>query len=448
MTAPRLHGLLACAALALLAAAGCGPQRADWGLEAIRTMKTPADAPLRCGATIPADSTAAERSACAFTAGARAADTLGIDRATLDSLPIRHVIVVMKENRSFDHLLGRLHDEGQPGVEAIPATWSNPDAHGVPVFPSPATTTCVGHDPGHQSAAILACIDHGKMDGFVRSAAASTSTDGRFVMEVHGAADLPFYTWLATTFALQDRHFSAIASGTYANRDFLLFGSNAGVVDTGIAYPPPTTASILQLLMSAGFTWGVYGDGKPLSGALGWRHGDPGVHHLQDFYDALDAGTLPNVAFVDGRDGVEDDHPPADLQRGEAWLRSIYDHALASPQWSRLAIVWTYDEDGGFADHVPPEPEACAAGVDSSSTQRGPRVPLMMISPWARRGFVSHVVQDHTAITRLIEALFDLPALTARDANSDALLDLFDFSCDRDLSVPPAPAPGTGGCVR
>jgi phospholipase C len=78
----------------------------------------------------------------------------------------------------------------------------------------------------------------------------------------------------------------------------------------------------------------------------------------------------------------------------------------------------------------------------------GPRIPLVTISPWSKRGYVSHVVHDHTAITRFVEAIFDLPALTARDANSDALLDMFDFGCGRDRAVAAAPSPGTGGCKK
>jgi phospholipase C len=167
---------------------------------------------------------------------------------------------------------------------------------------------------------------------------------------------------------------------------------------------------------------------------------------MQEFLDALDSGTLPSVAFVDGGYG-EDDHPASDLQVGEAWVRNVYQHAVASPQWLRLAIIWTYDEGGGFADHVPPVPAPCPlAGSESSSLPMGPRVPLVAISPWARRNFASHVVHDHTAIARLVEVLFDLPALTARDANSDALLDLFDFSCGRDLTVLAAPPAGAAGC--
>ena len=429
---------------AAIVAAACARARASWGLDAIDRMATPPDPPLACGVELGADPAAAMRAACAYGPGAPASETLGLDPSALATVPVRHVIVLMKENRSFDHLLGWLHDRGQPGVEQVPATWANPDGTGAAVAPFHETSTCVPWDPGHQSADLAAGIDGGRMDGFVLRAAFTTGTDGHMAMAAHDAPDLPFYYWLAATFAVSDRHFAPMASGTFPNRNFLLFGSNAGVVDTGNVYPPPNTPSLLQLLMNAGYTWGVYTDGTPLSGALGWRQGDPGVHPMQAFLDALDHGTLPNVAFVDGIDNVEDDHPPADLQRGETWVRTVYEHAHASPQWLRLAIIWTYDEAGGFADHVPPPP-GCPAGA-SEFTDRGPRVPLVVVSPWARRGYASHVEHDHTAITRLAEALFGLPALTGRDANSDALLDLFDFSCSRDLTVPPAPAAGTGAC--
>jgi phospholipase C len=437
--------VLVCAAL--IAVAACDPQKSNWGLDAIRTMTTPPDDPtLDCGVTIPADSSADVRAACEFEAGASVLATLGIDAATSAQIPIRHVVIVMKENRSFDHLLGPLHDHGRADVEGVPPTYSNPDAQGNPVFPSHATTTCIPHDPGHQSASVLASINNGTMDGFVLNAAQTSGTDGHFVMWEYDDSDFPFYYWLASTFAIADRHFAPMASGTFGNRNFLMFGTNAGVVDTGISFPPPNTPSIMQLMMNRGFTWGAYSDGEPASGALDWGPSDPGVHSLRDLYNALAAGTLPNLAFVDGRDYIDDDHPFADIQTGEAWTKAIYDRAVVSPQWPRMAIIWTYDEAGGFADHVPP-PRGCqAAPSNAPFTQLGPRVPLVAISPWAKRGFASHVAHDHTAILRFIETVFDLGALTGRDANSDALLDLFDFSCGRDLSVPDAPAAGTGGC--
>jgi phospholipase C len=434
------------AALSLVAAA-CDPQKSDWGLDAIRTMVTPPDDPtLECGAQIPADPAAAARAACQFTAGARAPASLGIDESVRAQIPIRHVVIVMKENRSFDHLLGHLHDLGRPDVEAVPPTYANPDLQGNAVFPSHATTTCIVHDPGHQAASVLNSINDGTMDGFVINAAETTGTDGHFAMWEYDQTDFPFYYWLASEFALADHHFAPMASGTFGNRNFLLFGTNAGVVDTGIAFPPPNTPSIMQLLMNQGFTWGAYSDGDPASGALDWGPSDPGVHSLQDFYDALDAGTLPNLSMVDGRDYIDDEHPFADIQTGEAWTKAIYDHVIASPQWPLMAVIWTYDEAGGFADHVPP-PRGCQALPSKAPfTQMGPRIPLVAISPWAKRHFTSHIARDHTAILRFVETVFDLPALTARDANSDALFDLFDFSCGRDLSVPAAPAAGTNGC--
>lgn len=438
---PTLLGIV------LALATSCDPQKADWGLGAIASMKTPPDDPgLGCGAEIPVDATAANRAQCAYPAGAHASASLGIDETVRTSIPIRHVIIMMKENRSFDHLFGKLHDRGQADVEAVPPGYSNVDTHGAAVFPMPATTTCIPHDPGHQSSEVLQSLNGGKMDGFVLAAARSTGTDGTFAMGFYDQTDLPFYYWLATTYALGDRTFAPMASGTFANRNFLIFGTNAGVVDTGIVFPAPNTPSIMQLLMNGGFTWGAYTDGAPMSGSLNWGPNDPGVHPLRDLYEALDQGTLPNVAFVDGIEYVDDDHPFTDLQTGEVWTKTLYDHAIASPEWQRLAILVSYDEAGGFADHVPPPAGCKTLPSQSPFTQMGPRVPLIALSPWAKRGYVSHVVRDYTAVTRFIETVFDLPALTARDANSDALLDLFDFSCGRDLSVPPAPDPGTGGC--
>lgn len=452
------------AALALLLALGapsCHPPEQSWKLGAIRTMKTPSDPPLTCPVSTESDQMSAQRAACKFSAGALAADTLGVASDVSAAIPVRHIVVVMKENRSFDHLLGKLHELGQSDVEAIPAGLSNPDSEGTPVAFHHAATTCIHADPDHGWGAMHSAVDGGKMDGFVKTAALSTSTDGHFAVSYYEPQDLPFFYFLANTWAINDRHFSSVRSGTDPNRDFLLLGTNAGEQDTNTQTPDPSNPSIFLELMRAGFTWGVYSDGTPLSGTLQWDHDSPGVHYLADLIQGFDDGTLPNVAFVDGRDYVEDDHPPADLQVGEAWLDNVYTHAINSPEWPRMALIWAYDEGGGFADHVPP-PSACVARPtpllpsspswpavsDDPYFELGPRVPLVVISPYAKPHYVSHVVEEHTAITRFIETVFNLPALTARDANSSALLDMFDFSCDPPmLTPPPAPAPGTGGCV-
>ncbi len=421
-----------------------------WDLDDIMSMKTPPDPPLAGPVVISPSSEAldAQRAACHFGEGASATETLGAPSKALAQIPIRHVIVVMRENRSFDHLFGALHVQ-EPEVEAIPDTFANLDATGQPIRPFHATTTCLASDPAHQWNGMHADVNDGAMDGFVTTAASSTDTNGAFVMSFYDETDLPFYSWLARTYATADRHFAPLRSGTDPNRDFLLFGTNAGIRETGPTAPDPSTPSILRALMDAGYTWGSYSDDPAFSGALKWSIGDPGTHTEKDLLDALDHGMLPNVAFVDGVDSKTDDHPPGDLQVGEAWLHQIYDHAVRSPQWKRTALVWTYDESGGFADHVPP-PDGCAPSLESKDRaffERGARVSFVVVSPYSKPGYVSHVVQDHTAITRFIEAIFGLPALTRRDANSSALLELFDFASPPALLTPPdAPASGTNGC--
>jgi phospholipase C len=285
----------------------------------------------------------------------------------------------------------------------------------------------------------------------VVSGADTTGGDGHFVMGNYQAADLPFYYWLASTFAINDRHFAAVRSGTFPNRNFLLLGTADGVYYTYQGYPDPLTPTIFSKLDEAGVSWGVYTDADPFDGALAWTLTHPGVHSFADFENALADGSLPSVTFVDSIAWVEDEHPTADVQIGEAWTRRVYQAAVTSPLWPALALVWTYDEAGGFADHVPPPNEACVArpgnAKDLPFVELGTRVPLAVISPYARPHYVSHVVQDHTAITRFIETVFGLGALTSRDANSDALLDMFDFGCTPALMAPPeAPPAGTGGC--
>lgn len=394
---------------------------------------------------------AAKRAACGFGRGAHVAETLGPAAPSPARIPIKHIIVMMKENRAFDHILGRLHDAGQPGTEAPPADFANLDLsnQSVPFFHAP--TTCWLSDPGHQWAEMHAQIDGGKMDGYVASAAQTSASDGHFVMSYNDEQDLPFYYWLASTFALADRHFPAARSGTFPNRNFLLLGTADGVQSTGAGLPNPRTPTIFDLLDAKGISWGAFTDSEYFDGALGWERGHRGTHSFGAFVVGLERGTLPAVSFVDSVAYVEDEHPTADLERGEAWSRDVYTHVVASPLWPETALIWTYDEAGGFADHVPPPEHACVARpgpTDAPFFELGTRVPLVMISPWARAHAVSHQIEDHTAITRFIEAVFDLPALTARDANSTALFELLDFDNPPALLQPPlAPAAGTGHCA-
>jgi phospholipase C len=361
------------------------------------------------------------------------------------------VVVVMKENRSFDHLFGALHDRGQPEVEAIPATFTNPDQNGAAVAPFHLETTCVDMDPGHQWAEMHRQVNGGAMDGFVVNAADTTGSDGHFVMGTYDAGDVPFYYWMANTFAINDRHFASARSGTWPDRNFLLLGTADGISCSYCGYPNPQTRTIFDELDAAGVSWGAFTDSEPFDGTLGWEAPHPGLFTFEEFLNEAAAGTLPAVSFVDSIAFVQDEHPTADVQFGEKWTRVVYQALRGGPAWSSTAMIWTYDEGGGFADHVPPPNQACVArpgnSTDTPFVELGVRVPLLVISPYARPHYVSHVVQDHTAITRFIEAVFGLPALTSRDANSDALLDMFDFGCPPALLEPPeAPGAGMAGC--
>jgi phospholipase C len=400
------------------------------------------------------------RAACDFQAGALAKDTIDLS-AMHCTIPIQHVIVLLKENRSFDHILGQLSAQGQPAAEALPSTFSNLDATGATVNDTHGTTTCVHYDPWHQWDDMHAMVDGGKMDGFVKNAAAhndpmSTSlppTDGHFVMTYYDQTDLPFYYWLASNFALADRYFPSVRSGTWSNRDFLVAGTSNGIKNTGSSLGealPSSIPIIFDKLQDAQVSWQVYTDDVfPLEFSVQWGSRKK-WGTTADFYAALAAGTLPAVSFIDANTALTmpftDEHPTADVQAGEAWTRTLVDNLVKSPIWSSSVLFYTYDEAGGFADHVPP-PSSCAPSADQAMfTELGVRVPFVAISPYAKRKFVSHEVHQHTSILRFIELLFNVPALTARDANSDALLDLFDFCGTPNTVVGTMPAAGTGGC--
>jgi phospholipase C len=403
----------------------------------------------QCPSAIGIDPLEPMRNACAFSAGAMATSTMNLSEADRARIPIRHIVVIMKENRSFDHLFGALAAT-QPNAEVFPTGFANPDNGGTAVAPFHQTTTCVHNDADHQWTAMHNQVHGGSMDGFVKSAANTTGTNGHFVMGYYTASDLPFYYFLANTYAIADHYFPSVRSGTYPDRDYLLLGTSDNVHATqSTVWPNPSLPSIFDRLDAAHVSWGVYADDVPLEGTLNDPAHDWSRLHpwspVSELVAAFARGNVPAVVFVDGRADNEDEHPTADVQVGEAWTKWIYDAAVASPLWSSTVLLFTYDEAGGFFDHVAPPNTCLARPVDTDFFELGVRVPLIAISPWARRHYVSKSVKQHTSITRFIEAVYGLPALTARDANSDALLDMFDFDCPP-ASIPSAPAAGTGGC--
>jgi len=388
-----------------------------------------------------------QREECTFEAGAHPTETLAITETERAAIPIEHVLVFMQENRSFDHYFGRLPEVGFPDVDGIPADFTNPIPSGGTASPVHATTTCISPDIPHNWVAMHVEWGEAMMDGFFEVAAFG-GHDGQRALAYYDDTDLPFYYWLYTTFAMSDRMFSSVLGPTWPNRDYLYAATSEGIQNTG-AGTLTDVPTIFSALTDAGVDWKVYVDGSPRTDCLGWTSSSPGLVPMATLFDDLASGDLPAVAFIDVWEEL-DEHPPNDVQQGEAFLRDVVVALVGSPAWMSTALVYTYDEAGGFFDHVPPPP-ACVPNdnlMNIEFDRMGFRIPIVIVSPWAKPHYVSHLVHETTSVTRFIEVLFDLPALTRRDANSDALLDMFDFSAPSTPSLPGTPPEaGTGGCV-
>jgi phospholipase C len=398
------------------------------------------------------------RAACAFGAGAAAAATLACP-PTGAAIPIQHIIVLMQENRSFDHYLGHLPGNGQDDVDVAPDGTTNPGATSgdAPVPWFHATADCFDN-PNHSWHGSHVAWDGGKNDGFVAASAGANDAEansptGRHAMGYYDASDVPFYYQLASTFAISDRYFSDAMGPTLTNRLYLYAGSSFGIVDGDLDTGLHDT--IFSELSARGISWKVYKSDVPAADLTASFLID-GIGHLaglDDFAADAQSGNLPQVAWIDpsflgDAATLTDEEPPADMQIGQQFVYNQVRALMSSPSWATSAMFITYDEAGGLYDHVPP-PAACppddlAPGsepVPDSFTYLGFRVPLFVVSPFAKAHFVSHVVHSHTSILRFIEAQVGIPALTGRDANSDALFDLFDFQNPPFLTPPALAAP-------
>jgi phospholipase C len=240
---------------------------------------------------------------------------------------------------------------------------------------------------------------------------------------------------------------------TWTNREYYLSGTSFGQIENVSIPSDRYTAGadgdhiIMQALDRAGVSWHVYYTTVPFvwgaysSWALRPEQRSR-MSNVSSFYDDLASGNVASVVWIDpswttSGTTTTDEHPPADPQFGQAWVRDVIQHVMDSPIWNDTAIILTYDEHGGFYDHVPP-PAACppdgfaptlgAHDFDAQYDRLGFRVPLIVVSPYARPHYVSNHVTDHASILRLLEARFLMPAMTARDANAWPLTDMFDFA--------------------
>jgi phospholipase C len=414
-----------------------------------------------------AEATLAEkRKACGFDKGAWPAETIGKEIPVYDDIPIDHVIVIVQENRSFDNYFGRLAAQGvyasgdfEPGgdglshhdqVDVPPAGWSNPDAMGNPVFPHPDDEHCFQANHGWND--LHDAWDNGKNDHFVTN----NDPDGQRVMSYLDDSVIPFYYALADKFAIGDRYFASAMTSTWPNRFFLMAGTSFGIGDNSFALndvPDNPAPQIMLSLEAAGRTWRDYTDGPHqvlFFPNFGFRSESiANYKNIRcDLMTDIENDTLPDVALVMGDQvsGFSDETPESVPGIGAQMVERIVRKLFASPAWKSTALFITYDENGGMADHVPPEP-ACEPDDFPAHGEKGKtfegkfdrtgfRVPFTLVSPYARAHYVSHTVFDHTSITRFIQARFGLPALTARDANATPPFDMFDFASPPNMTPP------------
>jgi len=335
--------------------------------------------------------------------------------------PLDHLVLCMMENRSFDHMLGRLH-----GVEGLRPEMSCPDADGLAVYVHrQRDMTCTvgdlphGHDDG------LACIDGGAMDGWVRS-------NGTQSMGYMSPLEVPWIYALAREYAVFDRWHCSLLAGTWPNRRYALAGTTLGSREDrwssklGFGYGERT---LLHQLSDAGVSWAVYFTDVPFPAlypdlVLRWFHN---FRPMSQFHADAAAGTLPQVSMIEpGYLIGTDDHPPRNTQLAQRFMHDVTRSLMLSPVWPRSAMVVTYDEWGGFFDHVAP-PEL-ADDFPEMGRPAGLRGPGLVVSPWARRGVVSSDIKDHTSWLKFVQWRFGLPALTKRNESAANLLEVFDFA--------------------
>jgi phospholipase C len=218
--------------------------------------------------------------------------------------------------------------------------------------------------------------------------------------------------------------------------------------------PHPAGGTIWDKLSAFGIPWIDYAFDLPdvLLFPKTYNANLDKIKHFPDFLTDCARGTLPAVSIVSPGISKYTEENPADIQLGEAYSASIINAVMHSPAWPKTALLFMYDEHGGYYDHVAPPaaipPDdippavAPAPGAPAAWNIYGLRVPAYVISPFAKRNYVSHVVHDHTSVLRFIETKFNLGALTRRDANADNLLDCFDFRRAAFLEPPTLAAPG------
>jgi phospholipase C len=338
---------------------------------------------------------------------------------------IDHVVVLMMENRSFDHMLGFLTiEQGRTDIEGPTLAMKN-DYRGESfhVHPAVRTTMTKAQDPCHSGWCVDEQLSHdcgGFVSNFMKTRKKGGANPG-VVMAYHPAAHLPVYDFLARQFCVCDHWFCSVPGATMPNRCYAVAGTSNGLRDNIKPSRPYNVPSFVRHLGDDQWRWYSH-DYVPTIWLL-----DPevglSIENVPAFFDRRDVfghrsfieraakGDLPAVSWIDpnfydltfGPTGSNDDHPPSDLRGGQKLVLQLVDAVMQSPVWRKTLLVITYDEHGGFFDHVQPP-----AAADDRPTMRryGPRVPALVVSPYVAAGSVSKTVFDHTSIIKTILTRF------------------------------------------
>ena len=375
---------------------------------------------------------------------AAAAPKMTLRAATPAQAPFDHVIVVMMENRSFDHFLGWL-----PGADGRQVGLRYTDRVGT-TYPTydlaPDYQGCGYADPDHSWEGGLQQLAAGTNSGFLKTAKPGDT----FPIGYYTEKSIPVLGALARNYTVSDNYFCSILAETYPNR----FYQHSAMTprDHNSDPEPISQPTIWDRLAAAGVSHRYYFTDVPFTLLWGSKYVSISGH-VSEFLAACATGTLPAVSFVDpafaGEDqGVSrDDHPHADIRNGEVFLSLLYNAVRLSPAWSKTVMLVNFDEWGGFYDHVVP-PKVVddyvnpTAGAHPDYRQLGFRVPNVVISPFAHKGRVvsGGAPFEHTSALRMIEWRWGLAPLRARDAHARNLADMLDFSLQR-TDVPAIPTP-------
>ncbi len=363
---------------------------------------------------------------------------------------IEHLVCVMMENHSLDNVLGMLpavsprHRWSFDGLPLDnhdkPIAW-NPNQTGTAVYSYPLGDLCPYQGLSQDWDQSHLQYDNGRNDGFV------VTTESNVPMSYLRPEQMPVTYALASRYAISDRYFCSLLSQTLPNRRYWFAATSSGYVndDDESVFAAAANGTIFDRMDAAKVSWNVYAGSTPSPFYFPNVRDNPTqvarCTQLSGFFDAASAGTLPTVSYVEPNFNYESEENPQDIAYGEQFVAEIARACQNSPLWPKLALFITWDEHGGYYDHVAPpaavEPDDVQPilGLSSSGTypaafnRYGFRVPFIVVSPWAQPdAYVSHRVADHTSVLAFIESWLNLAPMTARDAAAWNLRDMFDVS--------------------